>query len=329
MFKQINICISASDKYIELGVIMLYSVVYHAKPNTSFSFYIIDNGITEQKRGMVRKFFENYDVNIIFINANNIEKDVGMKIDPGRWTLSTLQRLYISSFLPEEVHRILYLDCDMLVRGPLDELYDIDLGDECILAGAIDYISEQNKKNIGLSREDIYVNVGMLVIDVDRWRRYDVGEKCLKFLVDNIEHLQFFDQDIINAVLKDKIKSVPLKYNAYTLLFNYQYSEVLKYRNIEELCAVKEYKEAISNPVIVHFTQDTISVRPWYTNGNHKFKNEWLSMRNATPWREEPLWKDDRPISIKVKYIIFKLLPRKMAVLIAGKVNKKHALDYQ
>ncbi len=329
MLNRINICISSSDKYIELGSIMLYSVVYHANPNTTFSFYIIDNGITENNKDNVRRLFCGFDVEVNFINCNDIEKDVGMKIDAGRWTLSTLQRLYISSFLPESIHRVLYLDCDMLVRGPLDELYNVDLGDEYIVAGAVDYLSDQNKINIGLNKDDTYINAGMIVIDVDRWREYNVGDKCLKFLSNNIKHLQFFDQDIINAILSGKIREVPLKYNAYTLLFNYQYKEVMKYRNIEQFCSSDEYKEAISNPVIVHFTQDTISIRPWYINGNHKFRDEWISMRNDTPWKDEKMWDDDRSISIKAKNIVFRLLPRKIAVLIASRFNKKHALKFR
>lgn len=328
MVKRMNICISASDKFIELGAILLHSVVHHAKPDTKFVFFIIDNGISEENRRNVLSMFEREKAEIVFINAGDIEKDAGMKIDAGRWTLSTLQRLYIAEFLPQDVDRILYLDCDMLVRGPLDALYETDFGDEYVIAGAEECLSVENKNNIGLSEQDPCINAGMLLIDIERWRNFEVGRKSLAFLKENLQHLQFFDQDIINAVLKNRIKLVHQKYNAFTVLFNYRYNEVLRYRNANCFCSPQMYREAVDDPVIVHFTQDTISVRPWYQNGKHQFREQWLQMRNQTPWKDAPLWEDDRPLSIKVKFHIFRLLPRYVAVGLAALVNARHAKKY-
>lgn len=328
MANRMNICISASDQYIELGSIMLLSVVHHALPGTSFRFYIIDNGISEEKRGDVLSLFDSGNTEVIFINAGDIEKDAGMKIDAGRWTLSTLQRLYISAFLPDDVERILYLDCDVLVRGPLDKLYETDLGADYIVAGAEECLSKENKANIGLCEQDPYINAGVLLIDLTRWREFEVGKKSLEFLKTNIQHLQFFDQDIINAVLKGRIKLVHQKYNAFTVLFNYLYDEVLRYRNANSFCGLEMYREATEDPVIVHFTQDTISVRPWYQNGTHQFRNEWLEMRKQTPWKDKPLWKDDRPKGIRIKCFAFHLLPRFIAVKLAALINARHAKKY-
>lgn len=328
MTNRINICISASNKFIELGAVMLYSVLYHAKPETNFMFYIIDNGISKENKKSVQSMFKNKKAEVVFINSCDIEKAVGMNIEAGRWTLSTLQRLYISNFLPTDVEKVLYLDCDMLVRGPLNELYDTDLGEEYVIAGAEECLSENNKHNIGLQEQDPCINAGMLLIDLQRWRNFEVGQKCLSFLKENLKHLQFFDQDIINAVLKDRIKVIHQKYNAYTVLFNYQYDEILRYRNASKFCEPKMYQEAVLDPVIVHFTQDTISVRPWYQNGNHKFREEWLEMRNLTPWKNKPLWKDDRPIGIKVKNYVFRLMPRFIAVELAAHINACHARKY-
>lgn len=326
MANRINICISADDKFIELGAIALYSAVYYANPNTSFSFYIIDNGISVENRNRVLSLFNREDVSVEFINANDIEEELGMKINVGRWTLSAFQRLYISDFLPQDVHRVLYLDCDMLVRGQLDELYETDLEEKYVIAGALDCISEQNKINIGLTGKDFYINSGMLMIDIDRWKSFSVREKSAEYMKNNIKYLQFPDQDTINFILKNRIKIVPLKYNAHTVLFNYKYDEVLRYRNAKMFCDEEMYQEAITEPVIVHFTQDTISIRPWYVNGGHKFREEWLEIRNMTPWKNQPLWKDNRPFGIKIKYIGFRLLPRKIAVGLAAKVNNHHAM---
>ena len=148
MNDDMNICISASDKYIELGAITLFSVVLNGLSSTKYTFFIIDNGISVINKKRVNQLFKEYNVKIHYINASNIEKDAGLNINAGRWTLSTLQRLYISDILPLSVKRILYLDCDMLIRKPLNELYNLDLN-QYIIAGVPDCLSQQNIHNIG------------------------------------------------------------------------------------------------------------------------------------------------------------------------------------
>lgn len=328
MNNQMNVCISADENFIELGAIVLQSIVTHANPATSFSFYIIDNGISETSYNRVLSMFEKETVTIEFINARDMERDIGMQIDGGRWPISAFQRLYIAEYLPQDVQRVLYLDCDILVRGPLDWLYEVDMEDRYVVAGAEECLSEQNKINIGITGQDIYVNSGVLLIDLERWRSLGIGRKSMEYIRENSQHLQFIDQDTINAVLKDRIKIVPLKYNAYTVLFNYTYNEMLQYRNVKEFCGQRMCQDAIDDPVIVHFTQDTISIRPWYKKGGHKYRKEWLEIRAMTPWKNQPLWEDNRPFGIKAKYAIFRILPRKIAVALAAKVNNRHAMNY-
>lgn len=272
--------------------------------------------------------FDEKTATVEFINAKDMEKDIGMQIDGGRWPLSAFQRLYIAEYLPRHVQRVLYLDCDILVRGPLDWLYEIDMENGYVVAGAEECLSEQNKTNIGITGQDIYVNSGVLLIDLEKWRSFDVGRKSMEYIKENSQYLQFVDQDTINAVLKGRIKLIPLKYNAYTVLFNYAYDEMLKYRNVKEFCDREMCQDAITNPVIVHFTQDTISIRPWYANGGHKYRKEWLEIRAMTPWKVEPLWDDNRSFGIKAKYCAFRILPRKIAVALAAKVNNRHAMNY-
>lgn len=328
MENQINICISADENFIELGAVVLKSIVHYANPGTAFSFYVIDNGISEISRKQVVSMLDKEHAEVVFISAKDMEKDVGMHIDGGRWPLSAFQRLYIADYLPRDVRRVLYLDCDILVRGPLDGLYNTDLEDYYVLAGAEECLSEQNKKNIGITEKDVYINSGILVIDLERWRDLDVGRKSLNYIRNNLQHLQFVDQDTINAVLKERIKTIPLRYNSYTVLFNYSYDEMLRYRNVKKFCSRQMCWEAVNNPEIVHFTQDTISIRPWYKNGGHKYRKEWLEIRAMTPWKDQPLWEDNRPFGIKAKHFVFGLLPRKIAVELAARVNNHHAKNY-
>jgi len=49
------------------------------------------------------------------------------------YTKAMYYRLLAFKFLPEELDRILYLDPDILVINPIDELYNMDIDNYCTL----------------------------------------------------------------------------------------------------------------------------------------------------------------------------------------------------
>ena len=50
-----------------------------------------------------------------------------MDIAVDRGSLSQYARLFISSVLPENLEKVLYLDCDIIIRQSLDELWNLDM----------------------------------------------------------------------------------------------------------------------------------------------------------------------------------------------------------
>jgi Lipopolysaccharide biosynthesis proteins, LPS:glycosyltransferases len=50
-------------------------------------------------------------------------------------------------------------------------------------------------------------------------REEKISEKIFKYIEQNNETLFFSDQDAINAVLRDKRKAIPLKFNALHRVF--------------------------------------------------------------------------------------------------------------
>ncbi|CQR70534.1 General stress protein A [Sporomusa ovata DSM 2662] len=329
MDRTINICLSTSDKYSELCTIVMMSVIVNAKENTAFHFFVIDNGVTEANKGQIKQLIRSKGADIDFLPLIDIEAEVGAEIDPGRWTLSTMQRLFICRQLSKDVHRILYLDCDMLVRRSLDDLYFMDLGEKYYCAGVLDCVGTQNRLNIGLGPRDSYINAGMLLIDVDKWRAADIETEFVVFLKSHLNRLQYFDQDIINGVFGNRIKIVHPKFNVVTTMFNYSRKELMIYRSASVFYTEQEYKEAIDNPVIVHFTLDTVSVRPWFENGEHMYRDEWLGIRKMPPWAEMPLWKDERSMVAKAKMFLFGCLPRPISVRLARYVNRHNTKRYK
>lgn len=138
---------------------------------------------------------------------------------------------------------MLGLDCDILVRGSLSELYDFDLEDNYV--GAAHDVNKEIRREsvVRLKLKGDYFNSGVQLLQLERIR-----EKELLSCIDKISReflLTYPDQDILNKIYEGRIKEIHKKYN-----FGAVTSVMHKLKNPEEL----------QNAVVVHFIT---SNKPW------------------------------------------------------------------
>ena len=170
--------------------------------------------------------------------------------------------VYLRLLLPEllpDVSRLIYLDCDLLVEAPLAPLWAVDVqGMSC--AG----VPENGLAGrLGVAR---YVNSGVLLLNLDYWRRHDVARQCIAWLENNREQALMVDQDAINVVLQDKIVFLPQRWNL---------------NSADDLGPAS--REA--NPQrVLHFAGP---YKPWHRAYDFALAEIYQSYRAATPWGDE------------------------------------------
>ncbi len=143
------------------------------------------------------------DKRVTFLNINNYpEYKIHSAYDDYVLSKMTFVRLWIAEYLPES--RIIWLDVDTIIDGPLDELWNLDMGNK-VVAGAFDACPDFS--GIG----GLYINAGVLVIDLDKWRKYGFTKKVQDLLKEKVFRLA--DQDAINVACKGYIKYLDLKWN--------------------------------------------------------------------------------------------------------------------
>lgn len=77
----------------------------------------------------------------------------------------------MSKFLPENVNRILYLDCDTIVRHNLNKLWSTTLDEtEVIAAGIKPTVAQKTRNRLNLPQDRYYYNSGVLLVDLAKWR---------------------------------------------------------------------------------------------------------------------------------------------------------------
>ena len=320
-----NIVYSSSDSYCEIAGISILSLLEHNRNVEELNLYLIDNNISEKNKQRLEQMICRFGRSLTYLTHPNIEKRSATDINVGRWNISTFYRLFLPSMLPTTVNKILFIDCDTLIMQDLSPLWEMDMKDKW-LYGVDDCRGTAYRTNLGLNKEDNYINNGVLLIDIDAWRKNNVEEMFLKYIHDNQGDITFVDQGVQNGVLS-KIKRSGIlhpKYNCMTIFFSFDYKNLIKLRKPPLPGNPAEYKEAVDNPAIVHFQSCfRMSIRPWNVGCKHPYAKTYLEYKAISPWKDEPMKPDDRTVPQKVLSFVANTMPEGLMVNCISFIHKK------
>ena len=133
------------------------------------------------------------------------------------FSVVTYYRLFIASLFPQ-YDKILYLDCDLVVLGDISELYNTDLGNNILGAAPEQFVQSTGEfrlyaeKALGIDPDD-YVNAGVLLIDLEQFRKNDIEKKFIKLITEYDFDLLDPDQAYLNYLCHDKIFTLPNGWN--------------------------------------------------------------------------------------------------------------------
>ncbi len=204
----------------------------------------------------------------------------GIYTDP-RYTEAASFRLLLPEILPE-CDKILYLDCDVVVRQDMGRLYrETDLGNNYLAAVYEAPIEQQAARFEALGcKADEYFNSGFLIMNLELMRKEGVSSKLLEAC--KVDYLEFPDQDALNQVCKGRALPVSPVFNGIRTFFLPQYKADF----------VKEYSAALWDEVQVSGNIHYTGGKPWDIL-SVKF-GEWWSVYDGLPreikqaWRPKP-----------------------------------------
>ena len=318
---------SSSDKFAPIAGVSILSMCENSKDPGNITFYMIDNGISEPNREKLRRITDSYGSRILFLDPPDLESASGTKISAGRWNISTFYRLFLPSILPKHVKKVLFIDCDTIVRHDLTGLWEMDMNGKWLF-GVDDCRGAAYRTDIGLKEEDRYINNGVLLIDIEAWRKNKVEQMFIDFIKRYDGDITYVDQGVQNGVLSklDKTGYIHPKYNCLTIFFAFDYDTLMKLRKPPKAMDRQQYKEAVNDPYIVHFQSCfRMGIRPWVKGCRHPFAPEYRMYREKTPWGNDPLMPDDRTIPQRALGAVTDIVPEK---LMMGAVSFAHTRLY-
>ena len=295
-----NVLLISDNNYAYLLGGCLYSLFKSNEAIREINGFIISDNISKESIEKIRSIGDEFKRNIIFLDPPKMNDKIIVK---GSLNISTYYRLMLTSVIPKETEKILYLDCDILVRGSLNELWNTDISNS-LLAGVYDTTGTYARTAIGLSKDDIYVNAGVLLINLKKWRQDRIEDRFLQYLGNMNWEVEFNDQGVINRICANQTKLLNPKYNFMPTYDRYTWHELKRIVNSENFYKEIDIKDSKTNPIIVHFAGYAFS-RPWFENVETTYSTEYTACLNETGISFE-LKKQPSGIKYRIRKIVDK-----------------------
>ena len=209
--QEIPVFFATDDNYVPYLVVSIRSLIDNCSSNNKYSIYVLNTGLTEQNKKAL-KDMEISNVTISFVDLTEKIKDIYSKLEAqlrDYYSPSIYYRLFIPTMFPH-YKKALYLDCDITILDDVANLYNHELKNN--LVGAIvDEVVTSNEvfryyvsNALGVN-EYKYFNSGILVMNLDEFRKERFEEKFI-YLLNNYNFGTVApDQDYLNVLCKGRI----------------------------------------------------------------------------------------------------------------------------
>lgn len=246
-----DICYALNDDYVDFCCISMVSVMEN---NTeSITFHLLTDSFLPESIKKLTETAERYGAKINFYHVND-QRLSGQKTT---WSKYGWYRIFAPELLPESIASLLYLDCDVIVDGRLDDLFKSN-DKEWSVAAVPDIMTifPNLYDRVGYSIEKGYFCSGVLMMNLNYFRTHGLSDKILKFAIDNPDKIHFPDQDALNCVCQDSKILLPLKYGILDSFYrNRQFMGIYR----------EEILESLDDPRIIHYA----GCAPWVAE-NHR-----------------------------------------------------------
>ena len=247
-----NITCNTDDNYAQHCCAMLCSLFENNKDYT-FSIHILSHSLSAKNSKQIESLCSRYNqkLQIYDVDESRLE---GVKFREKRpLTKAAYYRILLPEILGENITKILYLDCDIIILNKIVDIYDIDISNYA-LAACVDSspYSSNHRNQLGLSLTDLAFCSGVMLLNLEYWRSHNALVKLLEFSKRERVPVYLHDQDSLNFVFKNQWFVLPPKWNRGVMSF-FQIHPGEKFF---------DYLEYDQTPQLIHYASNI--AKPWY-----------------------------------------------------------------
>lgn len=280
---ELNVMYSTDENYARYCGTSIYSLFDNNKDIEKINIFVVEDNVKEKTKNIFFDMAKKFNRNLKFINIDDVCNEFSKN---NNFPKAAFARLFAEN-IDENIDKILYLDCDTIINDSLRKLWNTNIEDYYI-AAIQDPIQTFNVQLIGLPKEFRYINSGVLLINLKKWRKDNLKQKFIDSMTEYVGKVPHHDQGILNIVCRDYILYLNPKYNLMPEMIcmnSSQLKEIYKMTNFYEN---EELEMARIKPCIIHYITKWYN-RPWYKSCTHPLKEKFIEYLNKTEFNKELL----------------------------------------
>lgn len=254
----INVVYITDNNTVDIMSLSMYSLLYnHA--NISIKISVIACAISEDRRTRLMDIADKFKADVhLYESSPKLNK---MRFPNTKENnCCAYNTLFLASLVDED--KVIYIDCDTIIDGSLEELWKTDIGEKYI-AGVMDTTGVIERREAGIIGNDLYINSGVMLCNLKLWRINGLERSFTEYMNDHVGTYIFRNQRVMNAVCKGRIDKLPVKYNMLPEYFRFSAWEIELMHKSTNFYRDEELENAREHPVIVHYAGRQFN-RPWY-----------------------------------------------------------------
>ena len=271
-----NIAMALNHKYVRYAYVMLTSLLYNQNV-PHIHIYLLHNDLTAKDLEYFQELVNSYHHEITFLYVDKTLFPASLPTT-NAWSLETYFRLLLLDLLPADVDRLIYLDVDMIIDKPIDELYYTDFEDKlfCVCRDCALTLTETDLRNEifkeHFAQNYAYFNAGMMLWNITALRK----KYCFADYMNTAKQLDYQleapDQDLLNYIHWKEVKYVDeFKYDLFS---KFAYNKGVTYADVKRETS------------IIHFA----GTKPWEGEVVHyEIEQLWWDYAKLTPFYHELL----------------------------------------
>lgn len=269
MKSTLQIVVTTDDHFVILLAALIKSAESCIAPSTQLVFNIVNDHVTELNKEKLQQSINPEITQIKWIDMDGlVPQGMQLPLDFTSYPLNIYMRFFIPYFMDTSIETVLYMDVDMIVQANLAELFDLDMSQHIIAAVTDPRVKTfdnawggvKNYKTLGFTGNMPYFNSGLLLINLNAWRKQAITEQLIQCINSNLSYANYPDQYGLNVVLANQWLILASKWNHF---------------------ATMPYQEL---PSVVHFIQRKPIYRSYI--GEKLFQKQFFHYLELTQWHD-------------------------------------------
>jgi lipopolysaccharide biosynthesis glycosyltransferase len=212
-----NVATVADQRFFPGLWAMLISAAAHANDLSEVTFHVVDGGIAMDSWKKLEHALSKHPMPPRLVrhelDSSHLE---GLPLRQGKSPLTYARLLFPKMF---EFDQLLYLDSDLLVFKDITEIFQSvapeNAGSAALNADGSSLsfdLSDEICERFGKQPDDPYFNAGVMVMNLNYWRKNELAKKCFDFL--SSHDPAYVDQTAINVVMNRQMALLDPSWNS-------------------------------------------------------------------------------------------------------------------